>query len=92
MRTLLVILALLTAATPPAAAFAQERPAAARQAPLSSVLAMIAQRSPGRHINTTMGEAGGHPAYFVQWQLPDGRVVVFVVDAQSGQIIGRQGG
>ena len=39
-----------------------------------------------------MGESGGRPAYFVQWQLPDGRVVIFVVDAESGQILGRQGG
>jgi uncharacterized membrane protein YkoI len=38
-----------------------------------------------------MGDAGGRPAYFVQWQLPDGRVVVFVVDAESGQVIGQQG-
>ncbi|WP_411288245.1 PepSY domain-containing protein [Phenylobacterium sp.] len=63
-----------------------------RQAPLSRVLSMIAQRTPGRHLNTTQGDAGGRPAYFVQWQLPDGRVVVFVVDAESGQILGRQGG
>jgi uncharacterized membrane protein YkoI len=39
-----------------------------------------------------MGEAGGRPAYYVQWQTTDGRVVIFVVDAESGQIIGRQGG
>ena len=63
-----------------------------RQAPLSRVLAMIAQRTPGRHLNTTQGEMGGRPAYFVQWQMPDGRVIIFVVDAQSGQIISRQGG
>jgi uncharacterized membrane protein YkoI len=65
---------------------------AGRQAPLSRVLAMIAARTPGRHLNTTTGDAGGRPAYFVQWQQPDGRVVIFVVDAESGQIIGRQGG
>jgi uncharacterized membrane protein YkoI len=53
---------------------------------------MIAARTPGRHLNTTMGDAGGRPAYFVQWQLPNGSVVIFVVDAESGQIIGRQGG
>ena len=37
-------------------------------------------------------DAGGRAAYFVQWQLPDGRVVIFVVDAESGQILSRQGG
>ena len=105
MRHLLAIAVLLTAAVP-AAVQAQDygRPGrgeqeqardgvrSGRQAPLSRVLAMIASQNPGRHLNTTQGESGGRPAYFVQWQLPDGRVVIFVVNAESGQIIGRQGG
>ena len=65
---------------------------AGRQVPLARVLAMIAARTPGRHLNTTMGDAGGRPAYFVQWQLPGGRVKVFVVDAETGGLIGEQGG
>jgi uncharacterized membrane protein YkoI len=95
MKRPLVLLAVLSALATPVAAIAQEPSPAAqagRQAPLSRVLAMIAQREPGRHLNTTMGEAGGRPAYYVQWQTRDGRVVIFVVDAESGQIIGRQGG
>lgn len=71
---------------------AREGVRSGRQVPLSRVLAMIGSRTPGRHLNTTLGDAGGRPAYFVQWQLDNGRVEVFVVDAQSGQIIGRQGG
>jgi uncharacterized membrane protein YkoI len=63
-----------------------------RLVPLSQVLRMIGSRYPGRHLNTTTGESGGRPAYFVQWQMENGRVVVFVVDAESGQVIGRQGG
>src|SRR5436190_5578359 len=62
-----------------------------RQVPLSRVLATIASRTPGRHLNTSMGEAGGRPAYYVQWQTQDGRVIVFVVDAESGAVIGQQG-
>jgi uncharacterized membrane protein YkoI len=96
MKRLLVISALLASAVAsPLPALAQETgpmAQAGRQAPLSRVLAMIAQHQPGRHLNTTIGDAGGRPAYFVQWQTPDGRVVIFVVDAESGQIIGRQGG
>jgi len=94
MKRLLVILALLGATAAPAAAVAQAAgpPSAGRQAPLSRVLGMISARYPGRHLNTTMGESGGRAAYFVQWQLSDGRVVVFVVDAESGQILGRQSG
>jgi len=93
MKRLLANTALLaTLATAPAPAMAQEGPGAGRTVPLSSVLPRIAAREPGRHLNTTMGEAGGRPAYFVQWQLADGRVVIFVVDAATGQIIGRQAG
>lgn len=94
MKRFLVIAALLLAAAAPApAAFAQDRPAEAcgRQVPLSRVLATISGRTPGRHLNTTMGDQGGRPAYFVQWQMPDGRVVVIVVDACTGQELGRQG-
>lgn len=105
MKRLLVIAALLAAAAPVAAG-AQDygRPSlgasrddqgqahAGRQVPLARVLAMIAQRTPGKHLNTTQGESGGRPAYLVQWQRSDGRVVVFVVDAETGQILGQQGG
>ncbi|ACG79106.1 conserved hypothetical protein [Phenylobacterium zucineum HLK1] len=71
---------------------AREGVRSGRQVPLSRVLASIGARTPGRHLNTTMGEAGGRPAYYVQWQLDNGRVVVFVVDAESGQVMRRQGG
>jgi hypothetical protein len=93
MKRFLVIAALLAAAAPPATAFAQDRPAEAcgRQVPLSRVLATISGHTPGRHLNTTMGDQGGRPAYFVKWQMPDGRVVVIIVDACTGQELGRQG-
>jgi len=106
MKRLFALAVLLAAATVPAVADAQgqgrpvlgagredqAREARGRQAPLSRVLSMLASRYPGRHLNTTMGDAGGRSAYFVQWQMENGRVVVFVVDAESGQVIGRQGG
>jgi uncharacterized membrane protein YkoI len=95
MKRLLVIIALFAATAVPLAAKAQDAapaPASGRQVSLSSVIATIKGRQPGRHLNTTMGQAGGRPAYVVQWQLPDGRVVIFIVDAESGQILGRQGG
>lgn len=71
---------------------AREGVRSGRQMPLGRVLAMLSSRFPGRHLNASMGESGGRPVYFVQWQMADGRVVVFVVDAESGQVIGRQGG
>jgi uncharacterized membrane protein YkoI len=102
MKRLFALAVLLAATTTPVVAEArdgarmvlvgggQER--AGRQVPLSRVLSMLASRYPGRHLNSTMGDAGGRAAYYVQWQMENGRVVVFVVDAESGQVIGRQGG
>ncbi|MCR5878864.1 PepSY domain-containing protein [Phenylobacterium sp. J367] len=94
MKRLLVIAALLGAFAAPVAAEAQAARIVpvqnGRLVPLPRVLETIGQQMPGRHLNTTMGDAGGRPAYFVQWQTPDGRVMVIVVDAQTGRIVGRQ--
>jgi uncharacterized membrane protein YkoI len=60
------------------------------QAPLSRVIANIAATTKGRQLNTSMGDYGGRPAYFVQWQTPDNRVIVFICDAETGAVIGRQ--
>lgn len=75
----------------PVLGFGQDRGGGA-QVPLAQVLRAIAARHPGRHLNTTTGDHGGRRAYFVQWQMENGRVVVFVVDAETGREIGRQGG
>jgi uncharacterized membrane protein YkoI len=80
-------------ATPAAAAGAVQEPgreapqAGGAQIPLSRVLHELAQHHPGKQLNTTMGQAGGRPAYLVQWQLSNGRIVVFTVDAQTGQVL-----
>ena len=107
MKHLVAIAMLFAFATAPAVAMVQDgRPGfqrgdrddaregarSMRQVPLSRVLSMLGARYPGRHLNTSSGEAGGRTAYYVQWQLEDGRVVVFVVDAETGQVIARQGG
>ena len=37
---------------------------------------------------TQMGDQGGRPTYVIRWQMAkDGRVVEFVVDAESGQLL-----
>jgi len=103
MKRLFALAVLLATATTPVAAQAHPerdllvvtgggQDQGRRQVPLSRVLGMLSARYPGRHLNSTMGDAGGRPAYYVQWQMENGRVVVFVVDAESGQVIGRQGG
>jgi uncharacterized membrane protein YkoI len=65
---------------------------AGRQIPLARIIQTIQARTPGRLLNATTGEQGGRPAYFVQWQQTNGRVVVFVVDAETGAMLGQQGG
>jgi uncharacterized membrane protein YkoI len=65
---------------------------AGRQIPLARIIQMIAARTPGRMLNATVGDQGGRPAYLVQWQKPDGHVVVFIVDAETGAMLGEQGG
>jgi uncharacterized membrane protein YkoI len=102
MKRLFALAVLAAAVTTPVVAEARDRgmmvltgggqDQARRPVPLSRVLSMLASRYPGRHLNSTMGDAGGRSAYYVQWQMENGRVVVFVVDAESGQVIGRQGG
>ena len=67
----------------------REAPQAGAQVPLSSVLKKIAQQYPGKQLNTTMGQSGGRAVYLVQWQLTNGRIVVFTVDAQTGQVVGQ---
>jgi uncharacterized membrane protein YkoI len=100
MKRLAVLVFLALAAATPAAAGGVEltthvaRPARAQPCavPLAQVLAMIARTTPGTHLDTDRGDFGGRPAYFVRWKTTDGRVIIFIVDADSGQILSRQGG
>src|SRR5262245_53352142 len=104
MRRLFALAVLIASAAAPAAASAhdvgwfghgperaQVTKVAGRQISINQVLEILRARNPGRHLNVSLGDAGGRTAYFVQWQFPDGRVTVFVVDAETGQILGQQG-
>ncbi len=62
-----------------------------RVVPLSRCLAAITARTKGRHLDADQGRAGGRPVYYVQWLLPDGRVVIVVVDAETCQTVDRDG-
>jgi uncharacterized membrane protein YkoI len=78
-------------APPPGAdhgqASAREAVKEGRHEPLSSVLKTIAKSHPGRQLNTTMGQSGGRAVYLVQWQLANGQIKVFTVDAQTGGLL-----
>jgi uncharacterized membrane protein YkoI len=68
---------------------ARDNRRAGRHVPLSQVLARIASQTPGRQLNTEYGDSGGRATYIIQWLTPDGRVLIFVVDAESGAILRR---
>jgi uncharacterized membrane protein YkoI len=69
-----------------------EAPRGGARVPLSRVIATIQASTPGQYLNTTMGDQGGRPVYRVQWRMRDGRTVVFIVDAETGAMLGREGG
>ena len=64
---------------------------ASQTVPLSQVLEMINAIEPGNQLDTQIVTENGRPFYIVRWQASRGRIMIFKVDAQSGQIVGRQG-
>ncbi len=58
---------------------------------LSQVLEIINAQEPGTQLDTTIVNENGRTVYVVRWQASRGRIIIFRVDAQTGQIIGRQG-
>jgi hypothetical protein len=64
---------------------------ASQTVPLSQVLDMINAIEPGNQLDTRIVTENGRPFYIVRWQASRGRIMIFKVDAQSGQIVSRQG-
>jgi uncharacterized membrane protein YkoI len=64
---------------------------AASAVPLSQVLAAINAQEPGTQLDTNTVVENGRTIYIVRWQAARGRIIIFRVDAETGQIIGRQG-
>ena len=60
-----------------------------RLVPLEAVIRNIARSTPGQLLDAGLENRGGRPIYRVRWQTNDGRRIDYIVDAQSGQIIGR---
>jgi uncharacterized membrane protein YkoI len=59
--------------------------------PLSQVLETINAQEPGNQLDTNTVIENGRTIYVVRWQASRGRIIIFRVDAETGQIIGRQG-
>ena len=64
-------------------------PVVLRPAGASPALATISGMPPGQLLDAGLENRGGRPIYRVRWQTPDGRRIDYIVDAQTGQIIGR---
>ena len=96
-KTILTCLVLLGAIVSAQKAEASRGPAAgmfvmtSQTVPLSQVLDRINDIEPGTQLDTRLISENGRPYYIVRWQASRGRIIIFKVDAQTGQIVGRQG-
>jgi uncharacterized membrane protein YkoI len=53
--------------------------------PLESIIGQIQARTPGRLVGVR--GPNGQGIYRIIWETPDGRVITFVVDGRTGQIL-----
>jgi len=62
-----------------------------RYVPLGRVLPELRKRSPGRQLDAGI-ERGfdGRPVYRVRWGAANGRRIDYIIDAQTGQVIGTE--
>ncbi|MEN9855537.1 MAG: hypothetical protein RL186_1100 [Pseudomonadota bacterium] len=58
--------------------------------PLGQVFATINAQEPGTQLDTKTVTEDGRTLYVVRWQASLGRIVIFWVNAETGQIIRRQ--
>jgi len=59
-----------------------------RHVPLGQVIAQIDRRTPGRILDSGIEYQGNRAVYRVRWVTDDGRRIDYLVDAQTGAIIG----
>lgn len=68
----------------------QYRPPA-RRVPLETVVGQMRRRFPGGHLlDADMQDRNGRAVYHVHWATGDGRRVDYIVDAETGQILGEE--
>jgi hypothetical protein len=67
----------------------------ARQLSLREVAQIIDARVPGRLSDAQLVEQNGRMVYVIRWEPSDenarGRIIIFVVDAETGAILSRRG-
>ena len=63
-----------------------------RHLPLDQIIAEIRRKTPGRLLDTGLEQGpAGRTVYRVRWAAANGRRIDFLVDAQSGAIVGSEG-
>jgi uncharacterized membrane protein YkoI len=71
---------------------ARQKVVEGRHVPLDRVIATIRARTPGRQLDTGLEQGpGGRTVYRVRWAAANGRRIDFLVDAQTGAIVGSEG-
>jgi uncharacterized membrane protein YkoI len=57
--------------------------------PLESVVSQMRRRFPGGHLlDADVQDRNGRAVYHVHWATGDGRRIDYIVDAETGQILG----
>jgi hypothetical protein len=70
---------------------ARDAVAQGRRVPMQEVVQRIQRRTPGRILNAyPETDASGRARYRVRWGTQDGRRIDYLVDAQTGEIVGRE--
>jgi hypothetical protein len=60
-----------------------------RYVPLGQVLPELRRRSPGRQLDAGIEQGfNGRPVYRVRWGAANGRRIDYIIDAQTGRIVG----
>ena len=62
-----------------------------RYIPLGRAIEAIRRRTPGDQLDAGLEQWAGRPAYRVRWATPDGRRIDYMVDAETGAILGSPG-
>jgi hypothetical protein len=62
-----------------------------RYVPLGQAIDEIRRRTPGEQLDAGLEQWGGRPAYRIRWATPNGRRIDYMVDAETGAILGADG-
>ncbi len=96
-RLTLLLCAALAAATPPAAARADEGAAKAREGvregqivTLESIVSFLEAHYEGRFVEAELEDHHGRQIYEIEWRSPEGRMLEFEFDARTGELLERE--